>query len=223
MQTYPIHEHEGPLTIEIGGEFWVVDTGSPITQGQPSRLLFSGCEFGVGRDYWPAIRDSLEQGFGLECAGLIGNDVLSQFDLLIDLVGHTLTVSEHELDLSGIAVPIELRGGPTFTAIVGDTSRRVVFDTGAHIPYLHPDIAPDKPAKGRVVDYHPIHGRFESDIFDVRVDVAGEYYCVRFGVLPPQLAVMLAYAGAQAVIGTDLCQRRVVGYFPRRGFMVLGK
>jgi hypothetical protein len=223
MQIYNILKHHGPLTIDIDGELWVVDTGSPFTCGSSTSVDFGGVPHPVNHEHWPEIYTSLRDGFDIKCAGLIGNDILSGLDMVIDLPGHTLTVSTEELECAGTSVPLDLESvGPVIDADFDDFTHRVIFDTGAHISYVRPDLFPSNVNPTRMTDHYPGLGAFETDVINILVGIAGRLFPVNCGTLPSPLDKVFDMADVGAIVGLDLCHfAPTVGYFPRRNLMVL--
>ena len=78
-----------------------------------------------------------------------------------------------------------------------------MLDTGARISYMLPGLVQGPPV-GREQDFHPAVGRFETDVYVVDVEFAGLRFRGRFGVLPDALHALLAAAGAEWVVGTEL-------------------
>ena len=224
MHKYNIHKHHGPLIIDIDGELWVVDTGSPWTIGSAKAVRFAGDTFAVGHRLWPETYTSVRDGFNVKTAGLIGTDVLNQLDMKIDLAEHTLTASRDRLECAGDALPLDYANTiPVFQAAFDGFPHRVIFDTGAHISYVHPDLFPEDVNPIRVTDHSPQFGSFETDVTNLLVSVAGRLFPVNCGTLPPPLDSVYPHADVSAIIGLDLCRFAItIGYFPRRNLMVIG-
>ena len=95
------------------------------------------------------------------------------------------------------------------------------FDTGAQISYFQGDSLSKFPAEGTVQDFYPVIGEFSTDTFRIPIKIGRAQYPLRCGQLPTLLGMSLMLAGTQGIIGNELLQGRVVGYFPRRRWLIL--
>jgi len=221
MHTYKIHDFDGPLTIELNGELWIIDTGSPWTMGPVTSVSFGGEVFPVQQRGWANIFNSVRDGFGLEVDGLMGNDTLNQLDLLIDLPSKTVVAATEELTHQGTEIPLDFGiGAPVFRANFDGFPQRAIFDTGAHISYVDQDLFPADIETTRMADHSPIIGPFATDVCTLLTGIAGKTLPIRCGTLPPGLDGVFAQADVRAVLGLDFCKYGTVGYFPRRNVML---
>jgi hypothetical protein len=228
MHTLPLALTTGHLFVTLPDGRWLLDTGAPGSFGATGTCTFAGEQFTIPTDDFGLDVPSLSAFVGVPCAGLLGADVLGRFDHVIDVPRGTLTVSTGELSHVGQVVPTEsFMGIPIVTARVGDDDHRMFFDTGAQLSYLQP--APDAPggglarfpAAGRVSDFYPGFGPFETDTHQVPVLFGGATFTLRVGTLPELLGMTLLMAGTTGIVGNELLRERAVGYFPRRGVLVV--
>jgi hypothetical protein len=96
------------------------------------------------------------------------------------------------------------------------------FDTGAQISYFQHEALASFPGAGRLKDFYPGFGEFETDTHDVEVTLGGTECHLRFGRLPDFVGMTLLMAGAGGIVGNEVVKNRRVGYFPRRHLLVLG-
>jgi hypothetical protein len=115
----------------------------------------------------------------------------------------------------------EFMGIPIVTARIGGHDYRMFFDTGAQISYFQGDLRTEFPPAGRVTDFYPGVGQFQTDTNDVPVSLAGVAFTLRCGVLPGLLGMTLMMAGTKGIVGNAILRDRIVGYFPRRRTMIL--
>lgn len=223
MYTLPLQLRDGHLFVKLGGELWLLDTGAPTSFGTSRNLAIAGELFGLGTAYLGLTAETLSQFVGVPCAGLLGADVLGRFDYLLDTKGGMLTVSTTELSLSGQAVRLnEFMGIPIVTARIGSRDYRMFFDTGAQISYFQDDSLAEFPFAGRVTDFYPGVGQFQTDTHDVPVSLGGVAFTLRCGTLPGLLGMTLMIANVNGIVGNTILRDRIVGYFPRRRTMILG-
>ncbi len=224
MATMPLHFRDGHLFVELDGELWVLDTGAPSSFGSRDAVMFAGETFDVGPGFLGLDAETLSEFVRVECAGLLGADVLGRFDLILDAPAGTLTASTSDLELSRVAIPLdEFMGIPIVTGKVRGREYRFFFDTGAQISDLQDDeMRSAFPAAGTITDFYPGMGRFETDTHMVDVVLGELEVCLRCGALPGLLGMTLMMAGTQGIIGNEVLRERRAGYFPRKGMLVLG-
>lgn len=222
LQVLPLLHRDGHLFVEVGGDLWLLDTGAPSSFGRSPRLRFCGQEFGLGTDYLGLSADGLSNLVGVPCFGLLGADVLGRFDHLIDLSAGRLTVSAGEASCGGEPVHLdEFMGIPIVTARIAGADFRMFLDTGAQFSYLEDPPLAGFPHAGRVRDFYPGIGPFETDTFEVPVTLGGLALTLRCGSLPGLLGATLMLAGTKGIVGNEILRGRTVGYFPRRRMLVL--
>ena len=226
MHTLPLQLRDGHLFIDLGGDLggqlWLLDTGAPTSFGASRSLAIAGERFELDADYLGLTPEALSGFIGVPVVGLLGADVLGRFDHIFDTAAGKLTLSTAELSHTGQQVRLdEVMGIPIVTAQIGGRAYRMFFDTGAQISYLQSDALKTFPAAGSVTDFYPGVGEFETDTHDVQVSLEGVPFTLRCGTLPGLLGMSLAMAGTEGIVGNAILSERIVGYFPRRGVMML--
>jgi len=222
MTTLPLIFSHGHLFVELSGHLWLFDTGAPTSFGSNEKLMLGNEELTVSSGYFGLTASTLSQYVGIECAGLLGADVLGRFDHILDIANGKLTVSTDELSLDGQCLRIdEFMGIPIVTASIQGNDYQMFFDTGAQISYFQDDSLADFPAAGSVTDFYPGAGQFQTETFDVPVLMGDLSFSLRCGSLPGLLGATLMMADTQGIIGNQVLKDRVVGFFPRRGMLIL--
>lgn len=222
MFDYPLKFQDGHLYLELDGALWLLDTGAPRSFGIARNLVLADEPFSLGTNYLGLTAATLSQFVGVPCAGLLGADVLGRFDHLFDIAGGRLTISSAELSLHGSRIPLdEFMGIPIVTARIGNCDYRMFFDTGAQFSYFQNETRSWFPAAGRVTDFYPGVGQFQTDTHEVPVSLGEITFTLRCGSLPGLLEMSLMMAGTQGILGNAILADRTVGYFPRRRLMVL--
>lgn len=214
---YPLHLNHGHLFIEIDGGDWLVDTGSPTSFGDGGAVALCGQPHHVATGYGPVTIDWVREMVGCKCAGLLGGDILNNYDFVFDLAGGSLLVTEEDLEATGVAVPLEgVMGVPIITVGVGSHSMRMALDTGAQHSYLqHPAI--EEYPKGEIVEDFAIgEGTFQLQLHAVPIRLGGVELTLPMGTrIDGSVAAITAF-GLHGVVGLDLFKGRVVTYCPRR-------
>jgi hypothetical protein len=221
----PVQFTNDHLFIELDNELWLIDTGAPTSFGA-SRIITIGREnFMLGQNFHGYTADTVSQFVGVSCAGLLGADVLNQFDLIFDALNGKITISTAELSCEGQSVQMdEFMCIPIITMQIKDNDYRMIFDTGAQISYFQDDLLTEFPSAGIFKDFHFTIGHYETETFNIPVMLDDTAITLRCGgTLPDSIGTTLTAASVRGIIGNELLKDRIVGYFPRRRMMVLGE
>lgn len=223
MPTLPLLFQNGHLFVEIEQRFFLIDTGAPTSFGEGAVLNLDGRAFPLPASYQGLTAAWLSARLGQPVAGLLGTDILHQFDTLLDVPAGRITFSsEPLLGLTGDCVAIDsLMGVPILTVMIGGTPRRMFFDTGAQLSYFQDEALENFPFLGRITDFYPGLGEFETDTHAVELELGLRSYRLRCGRLPDLLGLTLLLAEVAGIIGNEWLQECVVGYFPRRQHLVI--
>ena len=222
MQKLTLLFDGGHLFIDVERELWLFDTGASTSFGDHEGIVFAGKEFSLNHNYMGLSAEKLSEFVGIKCAGLLGTDVLSKFDYIIDPSQNTLTVASDELSHDGQAIGLsEFMGIPIIKVQVSSMEYRMFFDTGAQISYFQDKSLTDFPACGMIKDFYPSVGQFETDTYQVKVSFEGTIFDLRCGSLPELLAAPLMMTGTEGIVGNQILENRVIGYFPRRNILCL--
>jgi hypothetical protein len=208
-ERFAVRLQRGVPVADCNGLRVLVDTGSPVSFGR-GHLSLLGNRHDLPSSFNGHTIDDLRSHVGGHLDAILGTDLLSQYQCLLDLRNGLLVLSRGELPLDGVSLRVPLASGvPCADVIVHGRSGRAVIDTGARISYMTPGVIQGTPV-GREKDFHPSVGQFETDVYAVDVEIAGLRLTGRFGVLPAPLTPLLASAGAEYVIGVELLARSPV-------------
>lgn len=222
MQKLTLCFNEGHLFIVLEGELWLFDTGAPTSFGEHEGIVLAGEEFSFDSSYMGLSAGILSEFVGIQCSGLLGVDVLGKFDHIIDAVQNTLTVATDELPHNGQTIGLsEFMGIPIIKVMVSNLEYSMFFDTGAQISYFQDESLTNHPACGIVKDFYPGVGQFQTDTYQVKISLEGAIFELRCGSLPSLLGATLMMADTQGIIGNQILENRVIGYFPRRNMLCL--
>jgi len=208
--------------IELEGNLWLFDTGAPTSFGESKKITLDGQSFRLNDNYLGFSASTLSQLTEVECHGLIGADILARFDHLLDVSNAAVTMSTERLEHTGTALPLStFMGIPVVTARIAGKDYQMFFDTGAQISYFQEDIIKSFPSAGTVTDFYPGLGRFQTETHLVQVELGECVFTLRCGTLPGLLSATLMLAGASGIIGNQIAENRIIGYFPRRNELCL--
>ena len=211
----------GHMFVRVLDRLWLLDTGAPSSFGE-SALTLADQSLELPTQYFNLTASTLSTSVGVDCAGLLGSDVLSRFDWILDSPGGLATFSVEELDHPGHGIALNtFMDIPIVVASVLGNPHRMFFDTGAQISYLQTDALTSFPETGLVDDFYPGFGNFQTHTHAVDLTIGALPFTLRCGSLPDLLGLTLMMADTQGIIGHDVLRGRVAGYFPRRGLLVL--
>ena len=224
MATYGLTMERDHLFLNLAGGKWLLDTGSPLSFGDDPRIEIAGVGFDIPRACAGLDAETISDLVGVPLQGLLGGDVLGRFDHFFDLSAATVTISEDVLAHEGAAVAmwgLDTSGVPYVAVRTMGHDLRLVFDTGSMMTYVPDQRVPrDRPA-GTRQDFYPGVGRFQVETFLGDFRIGGQDFELQCGALPPLLAMLIGYIGADGVVGNAIMRDRVIGYFPRRSTLCL--
>jgi hypothetical protein len=212
------------LIDQING-LYVYDTGSPESFSISKQNPFNDQEIGESH-----LRETdakkLSEYLGIEhIVGLIGTDILNQYDHLIDLQTNTLTFSDRKLEHKGYKIALtlsdSLKGVPTLDAQIDKQLTSLIFDTGAQYSYYDDTMPTSSVPEKDITDFWPPIGKFKTKSFRKHIKLHTLETRVHFGVPPKNLLKLLNTLGAKGILGNEVMRNRVTGYFPRRNELVL--
>lgn len=217
----------GHLYAELGDEEWLIDTGAPSSFGEPSAVSIGREEFLVENNFMGMDAAKLREFVGHPTAGIIGVDILNQFDVVFDSEGgrgRKVSFHSSEMQINGdvVAIADSVLGVPIVEAVISGQPKRLVFDTGAQLSYYEGHDLSDFPEAGSVQDFHAAIGTFETATYRVEMTVGSRQQEFRCGSLPEDLSPLMKMMKTEGIIGNELMAFRKIGYFPRRKQLVLG-
>ncbi len=222
MYTYLLSFEKKHLFIKTEDKKWLLDTGAPSSFGEVDSFKFADKEFSMSQNYMGLTAEILSDHLGMECDGLIGTDILSEFDHIIDISKGQITVSKEELALNEQCFTLsEFMGIPIISVHILDKEYQMFFDTGAQISYLQNDVITHFEKLGQLTDFYPGFGQFETETYAVEMGLGDIVYNLQCGTLPGILGMTLAMGGTQGILGNQILLDRIVGYFPRRNKLCL--
>jgi hypothetical protein len=87
-----------------------------------------------------------------------------------------------------------------------------LFDTGAKLCFMPRSAVGDQVAVNHVKDFHVMTGPFETEVYEVHLEIAGHGFTASCGVLPASLATMVSgMTGIEWIIGADLLRQGAIG------------
>jgi hypothetical protein len=213
---YPLIEHEGHLLIDVDGRRCLIDTGSPWSLGALP-LTLAGREFAAQKhDLIGTTAASLAEMVGTHLDGLIGTDVLGEFDVEISSRDSRFTVSEAIMRMEEGVHAETVQGVPLIWCETMGKPVRMFFDTGAPLSYVSEEYLQGSPSLGTLEDFHPLMGRFTVTTHALEVCAWGRPMRIRAGRMPPLLEAALGLADVQGILGTEVLRHGVLRWSSRQ-------
>jgi hypothetical protein len=89
------------------------------------------------------------------------------------------------------------------------------------ISYFQNDSIAKYKFAGKVQDFFPGMGEFDTDTYQVPFSIGSQAFEFRCGRLPDLLGLTLVMASVEGIIGNEICAGRKLGFFARRQLLVL--
>lgn len=224
--TYPIIFFRGHALLPLGPYLMLIATGSPMTFHRESSLELAGRLFSVG-DGWKQL------GIGIDCLSdmlehpittLLGMDILSQFEMVIDYPNATISLYADDLPSDSFPFgdvcchPLQLRHQVPVVAM--EVAGRLVpafLDTGSAYSYVPEALTMGQEAVGEAEDFYPLYGCFSTLLYDLPTHLGNTAFRATYGNLPSMLAPMMPLMGANSILGYDFFRQHKVWLSPSRG------
>ena len=222
MSMFELKFLERHLYLSLGDQLWLFDTGAPQSFGEGEKLSILGREFPVASSFMGLDANKVSEHAGVKMQGLLGADIINHFDYQIDVQNESIEISEDEIEMGESPLQIkEFMGIPILTAEIGGAEYSMFFDSGAQYSYFQGDDLSSFPSLGKVSDFYPGVGPFETDTFSVPMTIGSVDISTQCGKLPDLLAMTLSMADTSGIIGNELLLDRVVTYSPKRNLISL--
>jgi len=224
MKQIKLHYEKRHLFIEDNHDLFVYDTGSPISFGLRDYTPLNNRDR-VKREAPGLDVKMLSDYVGVPVIGLIGTDILNQYDHIIDLKTNTLTFSDDKLKCDGNIQKLmrnSKMGIPTLESRVDEHFHTYIFDTGAQFSYHFGNIPLEHIECIEVEDFWAPIGRFKTKSYHAKVSLSSFERWIHFGVPPKELVEALKQPfNVKGILGNELMRDRITGYFPRRRELVI--
>ena len=231
MKQIKLHYKDNHIFIKDNHVLFVYDTGGPKSFGvgglNPLNDEYIPYFYPDEQISYSKVIDAkkLSDFLGMRVDGLIGTDILNQYDHVIDLKTNTLTFSKQELKHQGHTLPLMfsnlLQGVPMLVAKINTQQSNFIFDTGAQYSYYDDNMPKNSIPMGDITDFWSPIGTFKTQSYKALVKLNDIETYIHFGVPPAELSKLLKASGAKGILGNELMRNRITGYFPRRKELVI--
>ncbi|WP_163936200.1 hypothetical protein [Paraferrimonas sp. SM1919] len=220
----PLLLNDGRMYLNIEGQLWLIDTGSAVSFSNNRKLVLAGESFELEEHYLGFDIEILNGQLSLACEGLLGTDIINRFDWIFDLKNQQARFSRSELPLLQNQIKADFSFQcPIINIEMLGQSQPMFFDTGSQFSYhLERDITQCQ-QNGKLHDYSPAVGYFNSDSFIVDVDVLGIKRGEIMGFLPETspLCSNLKPFKVKGILGNKTITEHTLGYHPSRQIISL--
>ena len=212
---YPVRLVNGVLIAKIDGLHVVVDTGSPISAGEPTEWFFLDQVHQLSQDAMGVTPDYLGQNIGTHVDILLGMDIMKKFYVTVDLNANRISFSKVS-PIGGMSdrhfnyerVPLtELMGTPICHCNIAGQEVEVFVDTGARLTYVDRKLAQNTTPIGREKDFFYSVGEFETLIYKLPVKIGGIDLVLRCGEMPRAMEKTVLVTGKRGILGTEIFDR----------------
>lgn len=206
MQEFGLMEVEEYLVFEVGGQVFLVDTGSPVSLSLQAAFEFLGKEYRKADSIAGYDIENISRLLGKDIDVLLGMDILSEYVAEVDYNNRKIAFGNAP---SGTDYPINMRLNKilssylTLPLTVSGEELPIIFDTGASIAYLDSSLTGGKIPSGKKEDFHTLVDRFVTPLYDMRVGDPLDIE-VQFGNLPKRMEMVLGMVGIKGIIGFDI-------------------
>jgi len=216
-EEFLLHQPGGHIVIEARGKMILVDTGSPVSVGRSKLLNFLGEDFKLLPSFQNVVDiESLSGKVGMRLDALIGTDILRRCYFTVDARRGLAAFSFEPLYRGALRrIPLKkfMMGVPTARIAANGKALDVFVDTGAVRGYLPEEFAAGCRKTGTAKDFYPGMPDFETPVYEVPFDLAGEKVTLECGTgMPALLELTLKAAGVRGILGINLAQKFVLGF-----------
>jgi hypothetical protein len=227
MATYPLHLQGGHLFVEVAGQRWLFDTGTAVSFGTTPSLTIAERAFALkpimtGKPGKPIVGvPKLIPFLGTPCAGVLGMDVIGEFDWTLNAAKRTCTATAEAIPIRDRSFALRLENGQLSAQVgVRDREYRLRLDTGFQLTFLEHAVVENFPSAGKGRDFHVyfLGGWFQTDSFHVPMKLGAEFAAdnLRTGRLPASLRKDILPEAFDGILGAEFLARHYLAFAPRR-------
>ena len=164
----------------------------------------------------------LSEALGENVEGLLGGDILNEYDSYWDFSTNRISFSLENLESEGIPISLEFfMGIPTLKVVLRGVSYNWFFDTGAVVSYVTEQLDEWETPVDQYDDFYPGYGNFSTEIFEDEITLETLILKIKCGVLPSLLGMSLGVGGCAGILGLGAINKRSFLYAPRRKKLIL--
>ena len=204
MKEFYLTLFEGHPIIKDGDNLILIDTGSPSTIHISNSLEFCSEIYPCSTNYMGLTTNKLSEMLGTEITTLLGADIISDYELMLDYKKKVCHFSKQNIMFEGQECEISsFMGIPVIELAIDNKILKLFLDTGAKLSYLPQNITKAFESVGIEEDFYPGVGKFKTDCYELPTRFEKNDFMVKYGNLPPMLESALKLSGVEGIIGYD--------------------
>jgi len=204
---------KGYLVFDYLGQLVLLDTGLQVSFGKQEHWDFLGRQLTLPPNFMKISPEYLSQFIGAPIDFFLGMDVLKELYFQINTREKLVTFSEFRFRSSPITLLLETIKDVPFTDVfMNGETHNVFVDTGAKINFLRKEALVGLEPVDTEMVFYPMLGEFETNVYQIPVNIHGETHVMRCGVLPPMLEMALTASGVEGILGTELYEKYVASF-----------
>ncbi len=204
MKTFNLTSFDGHPIIHNNNNVILIDTGAPSTIHITDSLTFLANTYSTTTDYMGMSIAAISEQLGMNITSLMGIDILSEYQLLIDYQNNNIGFSKNKIDLHGKEISItSIIGVPIIELVIDGKKLKFFLDTGAKLSYLSNTITNNYKSTGTEKDFYPGVGEFETNCYKITTTIGENSFKVKYGNLPQLLQMTLMLGGTDGIMGYD--------------------
>jgi len=198
----------------------LLDTGAPFSFGEKLAGI-PGVTSAVALDVAGFTAQKLSSAMGHHVDGVIGADTLRTQTIHINPASQTVTFSDEKIEPDqGIRI-LDKMNVPVVDVQFNGQTIPTIFDTGAPLGYVPKAMTEGRDPVGTFDDFYPLCGTFQTDIFEISVNIGEWTDIIPFGVLPEAIEQIHIQQGFPTIIGLGLLKSFSISLGHREGLMKL--
>ena len=221
----PLLLSQGHLLLEIEDKTYLLDTGSPVSLGDPFSFTLAGEPFCLEPSPEPdpiqRNKKELEKLVGRPFHALLGLDLLARFLLVLDLKNKLALFNPKEPPAYSLCLPFSypMGRGISIPLSIGASTFQALVDTGAPLSYIAPQYVQTLSPVGKAEDFSPLLGSFRTDVYEVACYLGTQPMPLRAGVFTPSLEVIAHLKQIGAILGPSFFEGKRLIFDFKAGFL----
>jgi hypothetical protein len=195
---------DGHPILKDGDNIILIDTGAPSTIHSFEQLVFCSDSYTCSTNYMGLSANKLSEMIGTKITTLMGTDILSSYNLMLDYKNGIAQFDKDEIVFEGDELELNsFMGIPLIELNVDNQGLKFFLDTGAKLSYLANAYTANYESIGKQEDFYPGVGKFQTECFDIQTSLGNQSFNVRYGNLPTLMQATLMLGGTNGIIGSD--------------------
>lgn len=196
--------HDNHLFFEEHDEIFMIDTGSPVSINSKGSVNLLDFNFSTETNYINLAVDDIAKSINFPFTTLLGNDIISKYKMLISTKSKKITFSNNSLPFAGRLIEMQKRINiPVIDINILGNPHKMFLDSGSKLSYLNSEFTKNNVSMGKIIDYYPLKGKFETSVYHLKSSVADIEFFANYGNLTELLQISLKITDAEGILGFD--------------------